>query len=221
MFLVYFFFGSIFASTMMCCFDHRDNIRYFLIGRSKCDSCGIVLNWYNLIPVVSFLVSRGKCTYCHQKLSFRYLIVEIVIGFVFMFFFPRVVIYNPHFLFTLFIIIVMIISDMTDYYVSDILQLLLSISIVYYLIATDNPYYFISSIILFITLYLCNILLPDSIGGADLKFVLIVGILLDPLQLPLYIFVASFTGLIVIFVSKSKYIPFIPFLGISFLLLYV
>ncbi|MBG9989269.1 prepilin peptidase [Aerococcaceae bacterium DSM 111176] len=221
MFLVYFLIGSIFASTMMCCFDHRDNIQYFLTGRSKCDTCGAVLSWYNLIPIVSFLVARGKCTYCHQKLSLRYLIVELITGLVSMVFFPQVIVHNPNFLFTLLIIIVMMISDMTDYYVSDILQVLLLISVIYYLFTTNHPYYFVSSIILFITLYLCNILLPHSIGGADLKFVLIIGFLLEPLQLPLYIFIASFAGLVVILVSKSKYISFIPFLGISFLLLYV
>ena len=46
--------------------------------RSVCDSCGHVLSAVELIPVVSWLLQRGRCRACHAPVSARYLIVELV-----------------------------------------------------------------------------------------------------------------------------------------------
>ena len=46
-------------------------------GRSHCDACGHVLSFRDLIPVVSYLASRGKCRYCGKKLSTRHLVAEL------------------------------------------------------------------------------------------------------------------------------------------------
>lgn len=48
-----------------------------LKGRSHCDACGHVLAPRDLIPVVSFLLSRGKCRYCGKKLSRTHLAAEL------------------------------------------------------------------------------------------------------------------------------------------------
>lgn len=221
MLLLYFLFGSFMASVLMCFFDHREDIRYFLFGRSKCDYCNSTLAWYNLIPIFSFLISRGRCTHCNTKLSARYIMIEFFIGLVCMIFLPKVISHDPNFIFPFLVITIMMISDLTDYFVSDALQIILLISFVYYLLFTNHPYYFISSIILFLTFFGCNLLLPNSIGGADLKFVFIVGLLLEPMQLPYFIFIAALSGLIILIVTKIHPLPFIPFLSVSFLLLYV
>ena len=47
-------------------------------GRSHCDVCGHVLSWRDLIPVVSYLASRGRCRYCGAKLSARHVWGEIL-----------------------------------------------------------------------------------------------------------------------------------------------
>lgn len=52
-------------------------------GRSRCPACGQVLAWYDLVPVASYLVLRGKCRYCKEKISPRYLAVEILTGTIF------------------------------------------------------------------------------------------------------------------------------------------
>ena len=49
-------------------------------GRSHCDYCHRQLCWYDLIPVVSFVLLGGKCRYCHKKLSWQYPLVEILTG---------------------------------------------------------------------------------------------------------------------------------------------
>ena len=43
-----------------------------LRGRSHCDVCGHVLTAGDLIPVVSYLVHRGRCRWCGAKLSARH-----------------------------------------------------------------------------------------------------------------------------------------------------
>jgi leader peptidase (prepilin peptidase) / N-methyltransferase len=40
-----------------------------LDGRSHCDSCGRSLNWYELIPIVSYPALRGHCRTCHARVG--------------------------------------------------------------------------------------------------------------------------------------------------------
>ena len=46
--------------------------------RSRCPSCGHVLGWKDLSPILSWIVLRGKCRYCGEAVSVRYLAVEIL-----------------------------------------------------------------------------------------------------------------------------------------------
>lgn len=52
-------------------------------GRSICMSCNKKLRWYELIPVLSFLIQSGKCRNCARKISHQYPIVELVTGVIF------------------------------------------------------------------------------------------------------------------------------------------
>lgn len=53
-------------------------------GRSHCDSCNHVLAWYDLIPLLSFLLLRGKCRYCKKHIGYQTIFVEIVTGLLFL-----------------------------------------------------------------------------------------------------------------------------------------
>lgn len=46
-------------------------------GRSKCESCKITLSPLELIPVVSFIVQKGRCRHCGAALFWQYPIVEL------------------------------------------------------------------------------------------------------------------------------------------------
>ncbi len=81
--LFLFFIGLFFGSFFLVLIDRLPRAESFLIGRSKCEFCGHILNWYDLIPVMSFLMLGGKCRYCHKKLSVRYPLVEVLTGILF------------------------------------------------------------------------------------------------------------------------------------------
>jgi len=56
-----------------------------LSNRSHCPYCGKILAWYELIPIVSFLIQVGRCRECKHKLSFQYPLIEILTGLIFIF----------------------------------------------------------------------------------------------------------------------------------------
>lgn len=49
-------------------------------GRSFCDFCGRQLGWYENIPIISWIIQKGKSRCCHKKLSILYPIVELITG---------------------------------------------------------------------------------------------------------------------------------------------
>ena len=59
-----------------------DNI---ITGRSRCDNCHHPLKWYELIPLFSYVFQRGKCNYCHQKITIEHFLVELLTGILFLF----------------------------------------------------------------------------------------------------------------------------------------
>ncbi|MCX7997195.1 MAG: prepilin peptidase [Patescibacteria group bacterium] len=54
-----------------------------ILGRSHCDHCKRSLQWYELIPVVSFFILSARCRTCKTKLSYFYPFIEVLTGAVF------------------------------------------------------------------------------------------------------------------------------------------
>ncbi|MDP2642175.1 MAG: prepilin peptidase [bacterium] len=52
-------------------------------GRSTCPICFKTLHWFELVPILSFLIQKGKCRGCGAKISYQYPIVEILTGLMF------------------------------------------------------------------------------------------------------------------------------------------
>jgi leader peptidase (prepilin peptidase) / N-methyltransferase len=48
--------------------------------RSRCPGCGTPIAWYDNIPIVSWLVLRGRCRACRQPISVRYPLVELAVA---------------------------------------------------------------------------------------------------------------------------------------------
>jgi leader peptidase (prepilin peptidase) / N-methyltransferase len=49
----------------------------FVSGRSRCDSCREIIRWYDNVPVLSYLVLRGKCRSCGKAISPQHLVMEL------------------------------------------------------------------------------------------------------------------------------------------------
>ena len=54
-------------------------------GRSHCPHCRKQLSWYELVPVISFIIQGGKCRKCGKPISWQYPIVELISGLIFIF----------------------------------------------------------------------------------------------------------------------------------------
>ncbi len=57
--------------------------RNWVSDRSACDACHHVLAWYDLVPLLSWVSTGGKCRYCKTRLSWQYPLTELGCGFVF------------------------------------------------------------------------------------------------------------------------------------------
>jgi len=81
--LVIFVFGLIIGSFLNCLIYRIEAGESFLRGRSYCPQCKHVLGSDDLIPVLSFLLLRGRCRYCKAKISWQYPLVELATGLLF------------------------------------------------------------------------------------------------------------------------------------------
>lgn len=75
--LFYFVFGAIVGSFLNV-FVLRYNTGVNVTGRSKCPSCSKTLQWFELVPIFSWLLQGGRCTKCGSNISFQYPLVELV-----------------------------------------------------------------------------------------------------------------------------------------------
>jgi len=78
-----FVFGLLIGSFLNVVILRFHTGRSFAGGRSVCLFCNETLQWYALIPLVSFLLQRGKCGYCHARLSIQYPVVELLTAILF------------------------------------------------------------------------------------------------------------------------------------------
>ncbi len=54
-----------------------------MVPHSRCPQCGHAIRWYENVPVLSYVVLRGRCSSCQTRISPRYPIVELVTGLLF------------------------------------------------------------------------------------------------------------------------------------------
>src|SRR3989344_3613622 len=78
-----FLFGLVIGSFLNAVIWRIDSRRPIWRGRSVCPACLHELSWQDLIPVLSFLLLRGKCRYCAFSISWQYPLVELACGMLF------------------------------------------------------------------------------------------------------------------------------------------
>lgn len=197
--------------------------------RSFCPSCKASLEWYENIPLISYLVLRGKCGHCGAGYSVRYFLIEVFTGL----FFVGAYFYSQNFYHFLFIVLVgssLLAISMIDfefYYVPDSLLLIASIAGIIY-ISFTNGYWvylnFIHAFIVFVMFYLLRfvslkVYKKEAFGFGDVKLATLFGFLLGWLHALIAIFfgfVIAAIFIIVMFLSKKidkkSYLPFAPYM---------
>jgi leader peptidase (prepilin peptidase)/N-methyltransferase len=81
--LYIFVLGTIFGSFMLVVVDRTKTGRDFVKTRSACEYCKHTLGAMDLVPVLSWASTGGKCRYCHKKLSSSYPLTELFLGLAF------------------------------------------------------------------------------------------------------------------------------------------
>ena len=75
-YLTIFIFGLVIGSFLNVCILRIPQHETIVTERSHCMHCGYQLSWYDMIPVFSWLVLRGRCRKCKTKISAQYPIIE-------------------------------------------------------------------------------------------------------------------------------------------------
>ncbi|HEY6827334.1 MAG TPA: prepilin peptidase [Gemmatimonadaceae bacterium] len=79
--LVYtFVLGACIGSFLNVCIVRWPEERSILRPRSRCPRCGNQLSWIENIPIVSWLLLRGRCRCCEERISVMYPLVELTVG---------------------------------------------------------------------------------------------------------------------------------------------
>lgn len=97
-FVLIFLLGTIIGSFLNVVIYRFNTGKTIVRGRSICMTCNKTLRWYELIPILSYVMQSGKCRRCKEIISYQYPIVESITGLVFLLiafhFFPALM-FNP------------------------------------------------------------------------------------------------------------------------------
>lgn len=88
-YIMVFLFGITIGSFLNVCIYRLPLGESLTKKNSHCMTCGAYIKWYDLIPVFSWLILRGKCRACGSKISGRYILVESLTGILFVLTFLR------------------------------------------------------------------------------------------------------------------------------------
>ena len=211
---------------------------------SHCPFCKKKLLWFELIPIVSFFVQKGRCRHCHKKISWQYPLVEFFTGLIFL----LIAIYFADFSFYGLInmgyllvissfLIVIFVYDLKYYLVSDkIIYPAILISFLYdsYLALIYNQFslffYSILGALMMGGFFLFWVLVSNGrwMGIGDVKIGILIGLIFGIYQIFTALFLTFFVGAIVavaLMLLKKKNlkseIPLGPFLaGAAFVTLF-
>lgn len=201
--------------------------------RSKCLACLAPLQFYNLIPLFSWIFQGGKCSKCKAKISIRYPLIELsfLISFLIIyFFFGQKINYQMiiHFLMAS-TLIVMIIVDLEEYFIPDITQYFLAILVIILLILNGGNQAVFDNILsaflyagfgiaLYGFFYITTGL--HAIGIDDIKFFFITGLMFGINDFLLFMLFSGVFG--TVFgslwqkIKKEEIFPFAPAICLSF-----
>lgn len=231
-----FIIGTIMGSFFNVVAHRLSNNESIIKPGSHCESCQHLLKWYELIPIISFLIQGGRCRQCHTKLSRWYPLIEIITGLFYLFSYLYFGL-SPDFFICLVISSVLVITCITDFNYLIILDEPLVIGSILIIIITlitsglvDTLIAILSGLLLFFFMLLVKILgdkafKRESLGGGDIKLSFFIGLSLGYKLAFVNLVLASLLTLPIAFYYLVKYkdreVPFGPFLIISNFIIFV
>ena len=206
-----------------------------ILPSSHCLKCGHAIRVYDNIPIVSYLVLRGKCRDCHEKISVQYPIVEAITALMSLLLFLKFGLsfkYLSSFIFTCALITITFI-DLRHQIIPDVISLpgipvffFLAIFFMNLTVWESLLGILIGGGCLFAIAFLYEIITKrEGMGGGDIKLLAMLGAFLGCKSLFFILFVSSLLGAVVgvsamiIKGQDMKYaVPFGPFLSIAAIL---
>ncbi len=220
--------GASVGSFMNVCVTRLPKGESLLRPRSRCPECSGQIAWYDNVPLLSWILLRGKCRQCRTSISFQYPAVELATAAIWI---GMALMYGPTWralqgsiLFSLLLTISLI--DARHYLIPDALSIGglgagLALSLL------PGPPSFLTSVIgaaLGFGVLLAVGLLGEwvfkkpAMGGGDIKMMAMVGAFLGPAGAMLTIFIGALAGTLVfapLSLKTKREVPFGVFLGLG------
>ena len=225
--IIFFIFGAIMGSFYHVVATRLSKDESIIKPSSHCVNCNHKLKWYENIPIISYLLLKGKCSKCNCKIPLSYLIVEIITGALF-----AVCFHSFKLSFDLIIaliftssLIIVIVSDIEYMIILDEVLIFSTFVIIIlyliYFIITKGFFKGIEELMIhhvypgigaFITMYVIKIIgdkafKKESLGGGDIKLMFLFGLVLDYPIAICTIFLATFIAfpiaLLILFSNKE------------------
>ena len=233
---IFFVFGSVMGSFYHVIASRLSKGKSIISPPSHCENCNHYLKWYELIPIISYLIQGGKCRKCKAKMPISYILMEICTGILFAVCY-HVFGYSLQLIVALIFVsslIIIIISDIEYMIILDEVLIIAIFSIIVVDIIDIGLYEttlkVASGLGSFITMILIKkigdiMFKQESLGGGDIKLMFLVGLVIGYPMSICNIFFATFIAfpiaLFLLIFKKDNIIPFGPFLSMAGIILYI
>ncbi len=238
---VYFFvIGAIVGSFLNVCIIRMPLEESIVKPRSHCRHCKKIIPWYDNIPFVSFLLLRGRCRFCQNKISPRYFLVELITASLFLVFYLHLGLSWILFPYLVFVsaLIVATFVDIDHRIIPDEISVGgMVVGFVFSLIfpamhGVSKPllslgFSLLGALVGGSIIYAIGVLgdflfKKESMGGGDVKLLAMIGAFLGWKMAVLTFFIAPFFGAVVGIIikirTKDSMIPYGPFLSLASLI---
>ncbi|MCF8130752.1 MAG: prepilin peptidase [Deltaproteobacteria bacterium] len=199
---------------------------------SSCPQCGAKIRFFDNIPLISYLLLRGRCRGCNVPISMRYPLVEILMAFLSLALFVRFGFQLQYIQFLVFAGTLVILSFIDfDYKILPDVLTLPGIAVGWMVSFLPGGISWVDSLIGLIagggSLYLVAFVYEritgrEGLGGGDVKLLAMIGAWMGWMSLPLIVLMSSLGGAVIgsIFIlaggkGARTQIPFGPFLSLG------
>lgn len=225
MVLIFFIYGLFIGSFLNVCIIRIPAGISIVTPCSSCRSCGHRLNYIDMLPVINYIIYKGRCRYCGEHYSLQYPMVELTNGVFYALVYLK---YGPNaitaaYCVTISILIAISIIDIEHMIIPDGLNIAGAITgFIYTAITKLSPVDKIIGAIIGLGLFLAIALLTHAMGGGDIKLMTVMGLMFGTKGV-LFITFCSFTlGAVVSLIllglkikNKKDRISFGPFISLS------